>query len=91
MSRVCWDAQNFTYNSEAVSLSLQTKMIVVLQPALYYVHSVWHWETINPYPANVIYLNFHPREVVSHYRDPQLQVDENYSFLFNLSTNIRKC
>ena len=31
----------------------------------------------------LIYLNFHPLEVVSHYRDPQLQVDENYSYLFN--------
>ena len=30
------------------------------------------------------YLNFHPLEVVSRYRDPQLQVDENYSCLFNL-------
>ena len=29
-------------------------------------------------------LNFHPLEVVSRYRDPQLQVAENYSYLFNL-------
>ena len=28
--------------------------------------------------------NFHPLEVVSRYRDPQLQVGENYSHLFNL-------
>ena len=41
---------------------------------------------INPYPAELIYLNFHPLEVVSGYRDPQLQVAENYSHLFNLST-----
>ena len=25
-------------------------------------------------------LNFHPLEVVARYRDPQLQVDENYSY-----------
>ena len=30
------------------------------------------------------YLNFHPIEVVSRYRDPQLQVGENYIYLFNL-------
>ena len=40
---------------------------------------------INTYPAKVIYLNFHPLEVVSRYRDPQLQVDENY-YLFNLKS-----
>ena len=43
----------------------------------------------NPYPAKLIYLNFHPLEVVSHYREPQLEVDGNYSHLFNLSSNIR--
>ena len=40
------------------------------------------WEKINLCPAKLIYLNFHPLEVVSRYRDPQLQVDENYSDLF---------
>ena len=43
---------------------------------------------INPYPAQLIYLNFHLLEVVSRYRDPQLQVGENYSYLFNLKRNI---
>ena len=32
----------------------------------------------NPTPARVIYLNFHPLEVVARYRDPQLQAVENY-------------
>ena len=32
----------------------------------------------NPaYPAKLIYLSFHPLEIVSRYRDPQLQVGEN--------------
>ena len=39
---------------------------------------------INPYPAKLINLNFQPLEVVSRYRDPQPQVVENYSYLFNL-------
>ena len=33
---------------------------------------------VNPYHAEVIYLNFQPLEVVSRYRDPHPQVDENY-------------
>ena len=37
--------------------------------------------------AKLIYLNFQPLEVVSRYREPQLQVAENYSYLNNLSTN----
>ena len=45
---------------------------------------------LNPYPAKLIYLNFHPLEIVSRYRDPQLQVAENYSYLFNCSPNICK-
>ena len=45
---------------------------------------------INPYPAKLINLNFHSLEVVSRFRDPQPQVDENYSHLFNLGPNIYK-
>ena len=33
---------------------------------------------VNPCPARLIYLNFQPLEVVSRYREPQLQVAENY-------------
>ena len=29
--------------------------------------------TFNPYPVKLIYLNFHPLEVVSRYHDPQLE------------------
>ena len=32
---------------------------------------------INPLPAKLAYLNFHPLEVVSRYRDTQLQVGKN--------------
>ena len=45
---------------------------------------------INPFPAKLFYSNFHPLEVVSRYRDTQLQVAENYSYLFNLSSDIYK-
>ena len=46
--------------------------------------------TINSYPAKLIYLNFQPLEVVSYYSDPQPQVVENCSYLFNLRPNIYK-
>ena len=45
---------------------------------------------INPYPANYIYLNFHPFEVMSRHSDPQPKVVENYSYLSNLWPNIYK-
>ena len=45
---------------------------------------------VNAYPAKLNNFNFQPLEVVSRYRDPQLQEAENYSQLFYLSTNIGK-
>ena len=45
---------------------------------------------ISRYPAKLIYLNFQPLKVVSRYRDPQLQMAENYSFSLNLRPNILK-
>ena len=37
--------------------------------------------------AKLNILNFHPRQVASRYREPQFQVAENYSYLFNLGPN----
>ena len=45
---------------------------------------------VNPYPAKWIYLYFQPLEVVSRYRDPQLQVAENYFYFLNCSKNMCK-
>ena len=36
---------------------------------------------MDPFIANSCNLNFHPLEAVSRWRDPQLQVGENYSYL----------
>ena len=36
---------------------------------------------VNPSNAKSSYFNFHPLEVVSRYRDSQLQVGENYCYL----------
>ena len=44
----------------------------------------------NPLSADLNHLNSHPPEIVSRYRDPQLQVGENYLYLFNLIPNICK-
>ena len=45
-------------------------------------------KVVNLYPAKLIYVKFQSHDVQSRYRDPQFQVAENYSYLFNLSTNI---
>ena len=42
----------------------------------------------NIYPVKSSHLNFHPLEVVSRWREPQLQAGENYSYLFNLRPKI---
>ena len=40
---------------------------------------------LNPLTARLYNLNFHPLEVVSCWRDPQLQLSENYSDLTNIA------
>ena len=47
-----------------------------------YAHSNDQINLITPYSARLIYLNCSPLEVVSRYRDPQLQVAENYTYFF---------
>ena len=39
-----------------------------------------------PLSATLWNLNFHPLETVDRYRDPQLQVGENYSLLYNFKS-----
>ena len=52
---------------------------------------MFEWQVhVKLHPAKLIYLNFHKLEVVSRFRDPQLQVGEHYSYLFNLIPNICK-
>ena len=54
------------------------------------IRDLYTWTTINPYPAQLIDLNFHPPEVVSPYRNPQLQLGKNYSYLNNLRSILCK-
>ena len=42
------------------------------------------YTSMNPSNTKLNELNFHSLEVVSRYRDTQLQVKENYAYLFNL-------
>ena len=44
----------------------------------------------NPLTAKLFNLNFHLLEVVSRWRDPQLQVSENYSDLTNWRSTLFK-
>ena len=55
-----------------------------------YTHFLIVVARLNPQSAKLHKLNFQPLEVVSRYRDPQLQVGENYSYLFNWRPNICK-
>ena len=49
-------------------------------------------QLFNPLTAKLFNLNFHPLEVVSRWRDPQLRVSENYSDLTKWrSTNFKSC
>ena len=45
----------------------------------------------NPLTAKFSNLNFHPLEIVSRRRDPQLQVSENYSDLTKWRSTVFKC
>ena len=45
---------------------------------------------INPLTAKLFNLNFHSLEVVSRWRDPQLQVSENYSYLTKWRSTVFK-
>ena len=45
---------------------------------------------VYPLTAKLINLNFHPLEVVSRWRDPQLWVSENYSDLTNWRSTVFK-
>ena len=45
---------------------------------------------VSPESAQLNHFNFHPLEVVSRYRDPQLQVAENCSHLFKESCLLLK-
>ena len=45
---------------------------------------------LNALPAKLFNLNFHPPEVVSRWRDPQLQVSENYSDLAKWRSTVFK-
>ena len=54
---------------------------------------IWSNHTGNgkvPLTAKLFNLNFHPLEVVSRCRDPQLQVSENYSDLTNWRSTVFK-
>ena len=54
---------------------------------LHYIYQI-QLTKITLYPLTFFNLFLHPLEVVPRYRDPQLQVGENYAQLSNLRTTI---
>ena len=73
--------KSFYYYSAGIDFSRQNDI---------YRHQVLTTKVYAALLANLSYSNFHSLEVVSRYRDPQLQVRENYSHLFDLRPNICK-
>ena len=73
----CLMIMDMHYCCSWVNLSLQDKRTFVFS-----------FDDHEPKVIRLSYLNFHPLEAVARYRDPQLQVGENYSYLFNFSSNI---
>ena len=57
---------------------------------IYRCHSGFRVHIINPLTAKLFNLNFHPLEIVSRWRDPQLQVSENYSDLTRWRSTVFK-
>ena len=58
--------------------------------------NMYEWRGLNilfliSNPPSKNNLNFHPLEDVSRYRDPQLQVGKNHSYLYILYQNICQC
>ena len=45
---------------------------------------------VSPFNRLIIQSEFHPREIVSRWRDPQLQVSENYSDLTKWRSTVFK-
>ena len=64
--------------------------LVILSDKFYLSDSNENGESDTLTLAKINNLNFHPLEVVARYRDPQLQVGKNYSYLFNLRPTIGK-
>ena len=66
------------------------KNISALKGLIKNISSSWLFPVshLNPLVAKLSYFIFHPLEVVSRYRDPQLQVGGNYSYSFNSSNQL---
>ena len=78
---------NDNFASICGNTDLQKNTTDLYLPCVYFMYFLI---LFNPLTDKLNNLNFHPLKVVSRYRDPQLQVGENYSHLFNLRANICK-
>ena len=74
-------------NSRDVNTARLLKVIYVCWK--YQMWEIW-CIYLNPLTAKLFNLNFHPLEVVSRWRDPQLQVSENYSDLTKWRSSVFK-
>ena len=74
----------------SLGLHKQNTLLTLWPPKLFNLnfHPI-RW-LINPLTAKLFNLNFHPLEVVSRWRDPQLQASENYSHLTKWRSTVFK-
>ena len=76
------------YMDGGVRRGLDIYRALAIGTLIHHITVLWNFSNPFYYPAGVNLLIFQPLEVVSRYRDPHPQVVENYSYLFNLKTNI---
>ena len=73
------------------AISQQTRYVAsMLDQCWPNLSNAWYLGCFNPLSAKLFNLNFHPLDVVSRRRDPQLQVSENYSDLTKWRSTIFK-
>ena len=89
IGRVMCQFGAFLYNLSRISVIWWNQPGRLGFKLTYYTPSTRHWY-INPLTAKLFNLNFHPLEVVSRWRDPQLQVSENYSDLTKWRSTVFK-
>ena len=70
-----------------VTDNYRTLTLREMTPSHYKLSFVKCYTSLNPCSAKIDYLHFHPLEVVSRYRDSQLQVGENVLYLYYLNEN----
>ena len=94
---ICWKSAYYHGNNSWLHISAKVEYLLAWQRHNMHSQRPVHplplkYNRPNPLTAKLFNWNFHPLEVVSRWRDPQLQVTENYSDLTKWrSTRFKSC